>query len=65
MQLIYQNQQKVIKRIFSNQKEKRPKKESKKKIFKSKIKEIKEILYDPILDRDEKIEEIKKFFMII
>ena len=31
---------------------------SKKKILKSKIKEIKEILYDPILNRDEKIEEI-------
>ena len=28
------------------------------------MKEIKEILYDPILDRDEKIEEIKKIFMI-
>ena len=37
-------------------------KPSKKKILKSKMKEIKEILYDPILDRDEKIEEIKKHF---
>ena len=35
-------------------------KPSKKKILKSKIKEIKEILYDSILDRDEEIEEIKK-----
>ena len=35
-------------------------KSSKQKIFKSKLKEIKEILYDQILDRDEKIEEIKK-----
>ena len=26
------------------------------------MKETKEILYDPILDRDEKIEEIKKNF---
>ena len=34
----------------------------KKKILKSKIKEIKEILYDQILDRDEKIEEIKNIF---
>ena len=33
---------------------------SKKKILKSIIKEIKEIFYDPILDRDEKIEEIEK-----
>ena len=33
---------------------------SKKKILKSKIKEFKEILYDPILNRDEKIEEIQK-----
>ena len=32
----------------------------KKKVLKSKIKEIKEIFYDPILDRGEKIEEIKK-----
>ena len=39
-------------------------KPSKKKILKSKIKEIKEILYDPILDRDEMIEEIKRIFMI-
>ena len=35
-------------------------KPSKKKILKSKMKEIKEVLYDPILDRDEQIEEIKK-----
>ena len=35
-------------------------KTSKKKILKSKMNEIKEILYDLILDRDEKIEEIKK-----
>ena len=33
-----------------------------KKTLKSKMKEIKEILYDTILDRDEKIQEIKKFF---
>ena len=37
-------------------------KPSKNKIFKSKMKKIKEILYDSILDRDEKIEEIKKLF---
>ena len=37
-------------------------KPSKKKILKSIIKEIKEILHDPIIDRDEKIEEIKKNF---
>ena len=35
-------------------------KPSKKKIFKSRTKEFKEILYDPILDRDEKIEETNK-----
>ena len=35
-------------------------KPSKKKILKSKMTEIKEIHYDPILDRDEKMEEIKK-----
>ena len=35
-------------------------KPSKKKILRSKIKEIKEIFYDLILDRDEKIEQIKK-----
>ena len=35
-------------------------KPSKKKIFKSRTKEIKEIFYDPILDRDEKIEETNK-----
>ena len=35
-------------------------KPSKKKIFKSIIKEIKEIVHDPIIDRNEKIEEIKK-----
>ena len=39
-------------------------KPSKKKILKSKMKKIKEVLYDPILDRDEKIEEIKNIFMI-
>ena len=33
-----------------------------KKILKSKIKEIKDILYDQILDRNEKIEEIKNNF---
>ena len=33
-----------------------------KKTLKSKMKEIKEILYDTILDRDEKIEEVKKNF---
>ena len=37
-------------------------KPSKKMTLKSKMKEIKEILYDPILDRDKKIEEIKKIF---
>ena len=53
MQLIYQNQRrKDIKKSLM--------KPSKKKIFKSKIKEIKQILFDPIIDRDEKIEEIKK-----
>ena len=35
-------------------------KPSTKKIFKSIIKEIKEIIHDPIINRDEKIEEIKK-----
>ena len=35
-------------------------KSSKQKIFKSKLTEIKEILDDQMLDRDEKIEEIKK-----
>ena len=35
-------------------------KPSKKKILKSKIKEIKEILHDPIIDSDEKIEKSKK-----
>ena len=39
-------------------------KPSKKKIFKSIIKEIKESLHYPIINRDEKIEEIKKLFMI-
>ena len=33
---------------------------SKKKVLKPIIKEIKEILLDPIINRDEKIEEIKK-----
>ena len=33
---------------------------SKTKILQSKAEEIKEILYDPIISRDEKIEEIKK-----
>ena len=33
---------------------------SKKKILKSKIKEIREILYDSMINRDEKVEEIKK-----
>ena len=55
MQSTYQNQQKLLNRISLNQKEKI----SKKKIFKSKIKEIKEILCDSILDRNEKMEEIK------
>ena len=56
MQLIYQNQQrKDIKKSLM--------KPSKKKIFKSKIKEIKQILFDPIIDRDEKIEEIKKILL--
>ena len=36
-------------------------KPSEKNIFKSKIKEIKGNFYDPILDGDEKTEEIKKF----
>ena len=35
-------------------------KPSKKKILKSIIKQIKEIFHDPIINRDEKIEEIKK-----
>ena len=38
-------------------------KPSKKEIIKSIIKKIKEIPYDSILDRDEKIEEIKKLFI--
>ena len=37
-------------------------KPSKKKILKSIIKQIKEILHDPIINRDEKLEEIKKMF---
>ena len=37
-------------------------KPSKKKILKSIIKEIKEIFHDPIINRNEKIEEIKKNF---
>ena len=37
-------------------------KASKKKTFKSKMKKIKKILYGPILDRDEKIKEIKKIY---
>ena len=37
-------------------------KPSKKKILNSVIKEIKEIFHNPIIDRDEKIEEIKKKF---
>ena len=58
MQLIHQNQEKIIEKIFLNQKEKRFNlmKPSKKKTLKSKTKEIKEILYDQILDTDEKIE---------
>ena len=51
------------KNIFKSKRKeikKRLMKPSKKKILKSKIKEIKEILYDLILDRDAKIEEIKK-----
>ena len=35
-------------------------KPSNKKTLKSIVKEIKEVLYDPILDRNKKIEEIKK-----
>ena len=35
-------------------------KPSKKKILKSTIKEIKEISHDPTINRDEKVEEIKK-----
>ena len=63
MQLIHQNQQKINKNIYKSKRKEIKKnlmKPSKKKILKSKIKEIKEILYDPILDRDEKIEEVKK-----
>ena len=37
---------------------------SKKNLFKSKIEVIEEILYDLIINRDEKIEEIKKKVMI-
>ena len=55
MQSTYQNQKEILNRISLNQKETR----SKKKILKSKIKEIKEILCDSILDRNEKMEEIK------
>ena len=36
------------------------KKPSKRNIFKSKKEEIKEIIHNPILDRDKKIEDIKK-----
>ena len=38
--------------------------QAKKSLFESQIEEIKEILHDSIIDRDEKIDEIKKFFMI-
>ena len=38
----------------------KPTKNNKKNIFKSKIEEIQEIFHDPIIDRDEQIEEIKK-----
>ena len=37
-------------------------KPSKKKTLKSKMKDIKKILFDPILERGEKIEEIKNNF---
>ena len=50
---IFKSKRKEIKKSFQR-------KLSKKRILKSKIKEIKEIPCDPILDRDEKIEEIKK-----
>ena len=55
------------KNIFKSKRKKIKKslmKPSKKKILKSIIKESKEILYDQMLDRDEKIEEIKKLFII-
>ena len=51
---IFKSKRKEIKRSLM--------KPTKKKILKSKIKEIKGVLYDPILDRDEKIEEVKNFF---
>ena len=63
MQSIYQNQQKIIKIIFKSKRKEIKKslmKPSRKRILKSVIKEVKEILYDPILDKDEKIEKIKK-----
>ena len=63
MQLIYQNKKNNKKNIFKS-KRKAIKESlmnpSKKKILKSKIKEIKEIIHDPIINGDEKIEEIKK-----
>ena len=64
MQLMYQNKQKKIKKYIFKSKRKEIKESlmtpSKKKIFKSKIKEIKEIRNDLIINRDEKIKEIKK-----
>ena len=53
-------------RIFLNQKKKKSKKKkslhkpARKNLCKSKIEEIKETLYDSIINRDDKIEEIKK-----
>ena len=65
---IFKPKEKMKKKNTFKQKRKEVKKSlmtpSKKKTLKSKMKEIKEILYDPILDRDEKIEEIKKSFII-
>ena len=54
-------------RLFKLKREKIKKslyKPAKKNLFKSKIEEIKEIIHDIIMNRDEKIEEINKFFMI-
>ena len=50
--IIFKSKRKEIKKSFM--------KKPSKKILKSIIKQIKEILYDPIKNRDEQIEEIKK-----
>ena len=63
MQSIHQKTTKNNKNIFKSKRKDIKKslmKPSKKKIFKSIIKKIKEILHDPIIDSDKRIEEIKK-----